>query len=103
MASGVFLLFSGLITRALLLDRSFPCACFGSQAEQVTHTTLIRSGALGLVATACFIAGPIGQTLGFGDLVLVWCSAVALLAMGMLIIRLRQLIRLPSPLEPVPS
>jgi Methylamine utilisation protein MauE len=96
-AAVVLLAFSLLIARALRSGRSFACACFGNGDDRLSNRTLARACALGVLAVACAAVSPQEQPLSVADLLLTWCAAASLLGTSVLLLRARELVRLPSP------
>lgn len=96
-AACTLLIFTAFIARALRAGRRFACACFGSDGEEITWTTLIRSVTLAVVAMSCAGAGPIGALFSLDALVLTWCAAASTLGICTMAIRIRRLAQLPQP------
>lgn len=96
-AACTLLLFAALIARALLAGRSFACSCFGSEGEEITGATLVRTVTLTLLALCCAAAGPPQSPLSLSDIVLTWSAAAAALGIGVMAAQIRHLLQLPQP------
>lgn len=73
--------FMFLIARALAGGHRFACACFGDSDENLSIRTLIRAGALLLLAVAAAIFGKIQASSG-----LTWYTHVMGVAVGLLLL-----------------
>ncbi len=92
-AAGLLWLFVALIAHSLLSGEEFACFCFGNADSELSRLTLVRTGALALLASALAFA-PAGAYPGFGPAgILQAVSAVALVGTLALAARIPKLLR----------
>lgn len=92
-AAGLLWLFVALIARSLLSGEEFACFCFGDADSELSRLTLLRTGALALLASVLAFA-PAGAHPGFGPTdMLQAVSAVALVGTLALAARIPRLLR----------
>jgi hypothetical protein len=95
-AATVLWVFAVLIARALRFPERFDCYCFGSD-EQISYPTLVRTGALGVLATVlAFAAFQPSESISATSLLLSLVLAVAILSIVVLAARLPAVLEVSS-------